>query len=73
MIDPAVRKTIALADLHADADYSIWEGFACQGYPVTTILRGKVVVEDGKLLGASTDGRWLRRRLDPELAAGPAL
>jgi dihydroorotase-like cyclic amidohydrolase len=30
LIDPAVNKTIALADLHADADYSIWEGFACR-------------------------------------------
>ena len=42
------------------------------GRPLTTILRGKVVVEDGKLLGSPADGRWLRRRLDPELAAGPA-
>jgi len=41
LIDPALNKTIALSDLHADADYSIWEGFACQGYPVMTILRGK--------------------------------
>src|SRR5919201_6549494 len=39
LIDPAIRKTIALSDLHADADYSIWEGFACQGYPVMTLLR----------------------------------
>src|ERR687888_1411360 len=47
LIDPALKKTLTLSDLHADADYSIWEGFACQGYPVMTILRGKAIVENG--------------------------
>ena len=75
LIDPAVRKTIALADLHADADYSIWEGFACQGYPVMTILRGKVIVEQGAggqprqtAAGWSAGSRatfWAARRCEP--------
>jgi dihydropyrimidinase len=73
LIDPAVKKTIALADLHADADYSIWEGFACQGYPVMTILRGKVIVENGRLLGSSSDGKWLPRRVSGDILSRPAL
>jgi dihydropyrimidinase len=73
LIDPHLRKTITLADLHADSDYSIWEGFACQGYPVMTILRGQVIVEDGKLLGSSSDGRWLRRKVSPDVLARPAV
>jgi dihydropyrimidinase len=73
LIDPHLRRTITLADLHADSDYSIWEGFACQGYPVMTILRGKVIVEDGKLLGSSADGRWLRRKVSPDVLARPAV
>jgi dihydropyrimidinase len=73
LIDPAVRKTIALADLHADADYSIWEGFACQGYPVTTILRGKVIVQHGKLVGSSSDGRWVQRRVSGDVLGRPAV
>ena len=67
------RKTIALADLHADADYSIWEGFACQGYPVMTILRGKVIVEHGKLVGSSSDGRWVERRVSGDVLGRPAV
>jgi N-acyl-D-aspartate/D-glutamate deacylase len=43
------------------------------GRPVTTILRGKVVVDGGRLLGSAGDGRWLRRRLDPEVADAPVL
>ncbi|MGH8733845.1 MAG: amidohydrolase family protein, partial [Burkholderiales bacterium] len=73
LIDPAARKTIALADLHADADYSIWEGFACQGYPVMTILRGKVIVEHGKLVGSSSDGRWVERRVSGDVLGRPAV
>jgi dihydropyrimidinase len=73
LIDPHLRKTITLADLHADSDYSIWEGFACQGYPVMTILRGKVIVEDGKLLGNSADGRWLMRKVSPDVLARPVV
>jgi dihydropyrimidinase len=71
--DPALQKTIRLADLHHDSDYSIWEGWQVQGWPVMTILRGQVVVEGGQLLGRPTDGRFVKRKLQPEmLSAGGA-
>lgn len=73
LIDPNLRKTLTLDDLHADSDYSIWEGFECQGYPVMTILRGKVMVEDGKLLGNSSDGRWLTRKVSPDVLSRPVV
>ena len=73
LIDPALKKTITLSDLHANSDYSIWEGFACQGYPVMTIRRGKVIVENGKLVGSSSDGRWLKRRVSGDVLARPVV
>jgi dihydropyrimidinase len=73
LLDPTLKKTITLDDLHADADYSIWEGFACRGYPIMTILRGKVIVDNGKLVGSSSDGRWLKRRVANDVAARPAV
>ena len=73
LLDSSMKKTITLSDLHADSDYSIWEGFACQGYPVMTILRGKVIVDNGKLVGSSSDGRWLKRRIANEMLARPAV
>ena len=54
-------------------DYSIWEGFECEGYPVKTVLRGKVIVEDGKLVGSSSDGEWLPRKVSPETLARPVV
>jgi len=73
LIDPLLKKTITSGDLHADSDYSIWEGFVCQGYPVVTILRGKVIIDNGKLTGSSSDGRWLKRRVANDILARPAV
>ncbi|MBI4234375.1 MAG: amidohydrolase family protein [Chloroflexi bacterium] len=70
--DPGARKRIALADLHHDSDYSIWEGWEVQGWPVVTILRGKVIVENGELLGSPSDGQWLKRKVASEVLARPA-
>ena len=65
IFDPNLKKTITVDELHAESDYSIWDGFECEGYPIMTILRGKVIVRDGQLLGDSADGRWLSRRVAP--------
>ena len=73
LIDPDMNKTLTLDDLHADSDYSIWEGFTCLGYPVLTMLRGKVIVEQGKLVGSSTDGQWLKRRVSGDIISRPAV
>jgi dihydropyrimidinase len=72
LFDPNLRKRLTLADLHADSDYSIWEGFECRGYPVMTILRGKVIVENGQLVGSASEGQWLSRKIAPSILAQPA-
>jgi dihydropyrimidinase len=69
--DPDARWTIAIDDLHHDGDYSPWEGWEVKGWPATTILRGSVVVEDGRLNAEPGFGRFVPRRLDPEVLARP--
>ena len=71
LLDPYMKRTITLDGLHADSDYSIWEGFECQGYPVTTILRGKIIVEKGELKGSAEHGKWLARKIDPSVLTSP--
>ena len=66
--DPNRRETIAQANLHHGADYTPWEGFAVTGWPVMTIARGKVVAEDGKVVGAPGGGRVLQRQISPYAA-----
>ena len=73
IFDPNLHKKLTMDDLHSDADYSIWEGFETKGNPVTTILRGKIILEDGKLTGSTSDGQWLSRTVAPGILAQPTV
>lgn len=70
IIDPSIDRPLTLDDLHLE-DYSIWEGWPVHGWPTTTVLRGKVMVEYGKLLGSAGDGNLLSRRIDPAVVRHP--
>jgi hypothetical protein len=43
-----------------------------RGWPVTTILRGKVIVENGRMAGQLSDGLLVPRRIDPVILRRPA-
>jgi len=68
LIDPNIRKRLTMQDFHI-SDYSIWEGFEIEGWPVLTILRGTVAVESGQLKTSLGSGQFLRRKVDPEVAS----
>jgi dihydropyrimidinase len=70
LLDPSNRKRLSIADLHG-ADHSVWEGWEIHAWPVMTILRGKLLVESGKLLGDPSDGRLIGERTTaPEILKG---
>jgi dihydropyrimidinase len=71
LIDPAVRKTLSREDFHV-TDYSPWEGWSVSGWPVTTLLRGTVIADRGKLLGSPSTGRLLTRKIEPTILGRPA-
>jgi dihydropyrimidinase len=59
--DPNRTATITATDLHHGADYTPYEGLEVTGWPVTTIVRGRVVVDHGELRGAMGHGIHLTR------------
>jgi dihydropyrimidinase len=63
--DPNKRETIRQEIMHHGADYTPYEGLAVTGWPVMTLLRGEVVAEDGRIVGAKGGGRFLKRGLSP--------
>ncbi len=63
--DPKRRETISQSLMHHGSDYTPYEGLQVTGWPVMTMLRGKVVADEGKILGDKADGRFLRRRISP--------
>jgi dihydropyrimidinase len=60
LIDPTRTGTYRVEDLHT-VDYSIWDGYEHTGAPITTILRGEVLIEDGRHVGAEPGGQFLPR------------
>ncbi|MEX0590514.1 MAG: dihydropyrimidinase [Xanthobacteraceae bacterium] len=61
MWDPDRRVRISHEILHDACDYTPYEGLEVTGWPVLTMLRGRVVVRDGKLVGEKGAGRHFAR------------
>jgi dihydropyrimidinase len=62
VFDPERRVTLSHTNLHSNIDHSTYEGVEVVGYPVVTVARGDVVVEDGELQVAPGRGRFVERR-----------
>ena len=57
--DPERETTVTAGMLHDNVGYTPYEGRRLRGWPVTVLSRGRVVVEDGKLLAARGSGAFL--------------
>ena len=60
LFDPQRRATLLHRTLHQNVDYCPYEGWEVQGYPVTVLSRGEVVVREGTFVGTAGWGRFLR-------------
>ncbi len=67
--DPTRRETIRQEILHHGADYTPWEGFEVTGWPVTTLCRGEIVAERGRVTGAPGHGVHLARGISAAVGA----
>jgi dihydropyrimidinase len=72
MLDPSRRGKVRKEDLH-ETDYTPWEGHEIFAWPVLTILRGKVVVENDQFHAREGQGRYLKRKIAPEILRGTTL
>ena len=59
--DPEKEHTISAATHHMNTDYNVYEGMTVTGWPVTVLIRGKVVVDGEKWLGRAGFGKFLHR------------
>ena len=72
VFDPTVRRALRSEDLHG-SDYSAWDGWEIHGWPSLVMLRGRVVVEDGKLRDSAGGGRRVPRKLLASIQNGPSV
>jgi dihydropyrimidinase len=61
VVDLDLEKKLKVEDLESACDYSLYEGWDIKGWPVTTIVRGEVVMKDGKIMGQPGNGVFLNR------------
>jgi len=72
LLDTRKRHVVKAAEMH-EADYSPWEGRDLACWPSMTLLRGKVVVDNGAFTGALGDGQHLSRKVADEVRSRPAV
>ena len=65
VVDPEKVVSLVRKNLHypEELDYNLYEGFVSRGWPVCTVRRGEILVENGEFKGKRNSGRLLRRRL----------
>jgi len=59
--DPDLTRTVSAAGMHDNMDYTPFDGVQLQGWPVTMISRGEVIVEGGELKAKRGRGQFLKR------------
>jgi dihydropyrimidinase len=61
-IDPNKRVRLTSDALHSRIDYSIYDDVTTQGYPVLSMSRGEIMMEDGEIVGKRGRGRFIPRK-----------
>ena len=69
ILDPDKKHSLNAADLHMGTDLSVYEGMEVIGWPMMTILRGKVIAENDKFTGTAGEGKFVKGKLNETVMA----
>lgn len=61
IIDLDKEKEISVDTLHSAQDFTPFEGKKYKGWPIYTILRGKIIFENEIISGKPGDGKYIKR------------
>ncbi|WMJ79765.1 dihydropyrimidinase [Clostridium sp. MB40-C1] len=62
LIDPNKDVVLTKDILHENVDYTAYEGMKLKGYPVLTMVRGKVIVKNNQFIGEKGYGQFIKRQ-----------
>lgn len=71
-LETSVPHVITASELH-EADYTPWEGYIATAWPVLTMVRGNVLVQNGTLTPEAPNGRLIKRSISPSVLQRPGL
>lgn len=61
IVDLDVEKEVRWKDLCSCSDYTMYEGWKLKGWPVCTLVRGKIAMENGEIKGEPGHGQFIPR------------
>jgi len=61
VVDLETEKTVSADTLCSSSDFSIYQGRKLKGWPVMTISRGDLIMQDGEIVGSSGRGKYLHK------------
>jgi dihydropyrimidinase len=64
IVDMDKEVTLSKDVLHNNISYCLHEGFKVKGYPVITISKGSIIVENGEFKGEKGAGAFIQRKID---------
>lgn len=66
IVDMEKEVTLSKDVLHNNIDYCLHGSMKIKGYPIMTLSKGRVIVENGKFYGEKGGGEFVRRSINPE-------
>jgi dihydropyrimidinase len=60
-VDLQLEKTVTRKTFWTWSDYSLYSGVTLKGWPVMTMIRGRLVMRDGVVTAAPGYGRFVPR------------
>jgi len=61
IFDPHKEFVLSAEGLHMQTDFSPYQGWSGHGDVIMTLLRGRIIVREGRYCGSPGDGTYLRR------------
>ncbi|MDD5014018.1 MAG: amidohydrolase family protein [Atribacterota bacterium] len=61
IVDLNLKKKINSSELGSFSDYSLYDGWMLTGWPVITMVRGKIIMQESKIMGESGYGKFITR------------
>ena len=61
LVDPDLARIVDASLIRSRAERSPFEGERLTGWPVLTVLRGRVIAEEGRYVGDAPRGQWVPR------------
>jgi len=59
IVDLSLSKKVEPMMLQSHSDFSLYQGWTLKGWPILTMVRGKIVMKEGEIVGSKGHGRFI--------------